>query len=282
VLEPIGDTSTPAVAAIDGDVLIAYARQDPAVTCGSGEVAPVLGSRVEDAGSAGVLERDDAALPLGQTRDPSSPAVLAVPSFEEGQDALGWLVAFANADDAVELRQVGLDGVVSDPLLTLTSSEGYGDVSLVLAPIEGDQRLVGLAAQRGCGAQARIAFSVLRLTADGGELALERTAGDLLVGGAANESRPSVAYSERRGAFLVAYRDPSGLRARVLDAEGAGLGEQPYTLLRNTDSGTRPLRLTSSPLAVPIGTSGGWFGALVAAQSGEDRALQSVTLSSCP
>lgn len=283
-------TVTPAVVARGDDVLVVYARAaEGEGACADAAAAPsavpVLANALSYNPSAGTLsERDGAALVIGQTLDRTIPAVLALPELG-GELDLGFLVAIANADGAVELVRVSLAGGVlmrSDPLLVL---EGDGarlsDVALALGGGDASARQLGVVMQRGCGASARVVFELLELSVDDGALSAAHEAGPINVGGNPNETRPSVAWSEARDGWLVAYRDGSGLRARALTSSGTLLGTDSYVLLEEVEDGDDALRIAASPFAVPLGGAA-WFGTLAAIERAEDYVLQTVTLSSCP
>jgi hypothetical protein len=277
------------MAAFEDELLIVYARTPEDESCASksesAPTAPVLANRLLHTAD-GLSERGEQALSVGETADASSPAVITLAAMGAGRDAPGWLVAFSNADGEIELRQVRvIDGglEVSDSLLAMgDEDERLTDVSVALGPAVGDARLLGIAAQRGCGVRARVvAFTVRLVAADNGTLSAALATRDIAVGGEASESRPSIAYSSAHDAFVVAYRDPSGLRARVFGRDGAVYGESSYRLLRDIDGGDDELHVTSAPFAVPLSSRSGWYGAVAATQRADDRVLQTVTLSSC-
>lgn len=282
-------TVTPAVVANGDDVLVAYARaaEGEGACAAPGEdveTAPVLanGLRYDDMESR-LSELAGAALELGTTSDRSTPAVLAVPDFE-GERELGFLVAFSNAEGGVELVHVAVESgalVLRGTLLTFGDAEQrFSDMALVRGGGDGSAHTLGLVLQAGCGAGARVAFSMLRLQLEDGALRVTREGGLLAIGNSRNQTRPSVAWSEERSAWLVAYRDGSGLRARALTAEGELLGMDSYTLLAESDSGADSLRLAASPFVVPLANEA-WFGAIAATERAEDYVLQTVKLSSC-
>jgi hypothetical protein len=287
-------TTTPALAARDGEVVIAYVRGDAdKANCESVTPLPVLANRMLYSAGAGELsEPGEAAVKLGETSDPNTPALLAIPAFgaaATGAD-VGFLVAFANVDGDVVLQQLRTESgslVSSEPLLTLGGGDvRLSDVSLSLGLLDKSGLRVGVAVQSGCSIAARVlAFSVRVTVAKSGALSIEQVWGPTTVGGSASESRPSIAYSQPRSSWVVTYRDPSGLRARVLDGAGKALGASPYTLLKNTASGAGALQVLASPLALPLRSRDGWFGALAYTKAGPDDAasyaLQSITLSSC-
>ena len=282
-------TITPALRASGDDVVVVYARAAEgdgacAATSDDAQPAPVLANAlVYDARAGTLTERNAPALMLGETTDRNIPAVLELPELD-GHSDLGFLVAFANPEGAVELRQVAvMDGVLtrSEPLLTLAGAESrFSDVALALGGDDASRR-IGLAAQAGCGAAARVVFVALDLEVAAGELRLARAAGPTEIGGQPNETRPSLAWSNSREAWLVAYRDGAGLRARVLTADGGPLGGASYELLTEVDSGDEALRVATSPLAVPLSSADGWFGAIAGTQRAEDYAVQTFALSSC-
>lgn len=291
-------TTTPVLAARNGVVVVAYVRGDvDAAPCASRDAGstplPVLANRLlYNAGAGTLTEPGEAAVMLGETTDPNTPALLAIPAFGSATTStdVGFLVAFANVDGDVVLQQVRTDSgslVPSEPLLTIGGGDvRLSDVSLSLGPEDDSGRLVGVAVQSGCSIDARaLAFSVRLAVGKSGGLGIERVWGPTTVGGSVSESRPSIAYSKPRDSWAVTFRDPSGLRTRVLDAAGKALGASPYTLFKNVASGAGALQVLASPLALPLRSRDGWFGALAYTKAGPDDtasyALQSITLSSC-
>lgn len=286
---PAPITVTPALRASGDDVLVVYARaaEGDGACAASGadaEPAPVLANAlVYNARAGSLTERDAAALSLGETTDRNTPAVIELPELG-GQGDHGFLVAFANPKGEIELRAAAVrEGMLtrSEPLLVLEQDDRLSDVSLVLGEQDGAVRYIGLAAQAGCGADARVVFHALELSFIDGALRLEGVQGPIGVGGAPNETRPSVAWSAPRRAFMVAYRDGSGLRARVLTRDGVPLGDGSYDLLTEVDSGDGALRVATTPFAVPYATVEGWFGVAAGTERAEDHVLQTITLSSC-
>jgi hypothetical protein len=282
-------TVTPAIVAHGDDVLVAYARAaegegacaEPGAAV---ETAPVLANVLSYNATAGRLsERAGAAIDLGTTSDRNVPAVLAMPELG-GERELGFLVAFANEVGHVEIVPVGLEGgglVRGETLLTIDDeTTRFSDVAMTVGPGSGSTRSLGLAMQAGCGPDARILFSTFELALAGDELSLQRRAGPIGVAGAPNETRPSVAWSEARGTWLVAYRDGSGLRARAFARTAGLLGADSYELLEEADSGASMQRLVASPFVVPL-SGEAWFGTLAATERADDYVLQTVTLSSC-
>lgn len=285
---PIAPTVTPALAASGEDVLVVYARAaegegacaEPGVAA---EAAPVLANLLRYDDEA-LTERAGAALELGSTSDRNVPAVLALPQLGDRRD-LGFIVAFANAQGAIEVAHVlSQDGglVRGDTLLAIEDPDlRFSDVALALGPGDDAARTVGVAMQADCAMAARVMFARVELRLESGELAGSLAGSPSKVGGDPNETRPAVAWSDARSAWLVVYRDGSGLRARALTDAGMLLGADSYELLRESDSGAAKLQLTSSPFAVPLADEA-WFGAIAASERAEDTVLQTITLSSCP
>lgn len=291
-------TSAPALAVQEARVVMAYARTpEDAVACAEkaddAPVAAVLASALTHDARSGLLAAgsDEPTLSVGQTADPSTPALLAVPVFETGDGVPGFVVAFANGDGDIVLRQLRATEFdtfrfeAGEAKRVLTSdADRFSDVAIALGPMDGNARMLGIAAQRGCGTESRIVFSRVRVTASpAGTLAFTLESGPVEIGGRSSETRASLSFSEARDAWLIAYRDPTGLRGRVLTSDGALLGAESYTLLANQDSDAGELHVASTPLALPLPTSTdlGWFGAITSTQREGDHALQSVTLSSC-
>ena len=282
-------TVTPSVAVSGDDVLVVYARAAEgegacAEAGGDVESVPVLANALLHNARAGTLsEREGPALAIGETIDRNIPAVLALPALGD-VDELGFLVAFADADGALELVQVSIaDGALmhGEPLLVIEAEdERWSDVAIVLGGGDGSARRVGVAAQHGCGAAARVALHIVELTIQNSAVRAERQAAAIDVGGHPNETRPSIAWSETRDAWFVTYRDGSGLRARVVTSDGDLLGTESYPLLEEVDAGDDALRIAASPFAVPL-TGMGWFGTITAIERAEDYVVETVTLSSC-
>ena len=236
----------------------------------------VANALVHNASAGELTEREGFALALGRTTDRNTPAVVTLPG-------LGFVVAFANADGAIEIMRVFAEDaqLQSSPLQVIEADTGrFSDAAPALDANGADARRIGLAAKAGCGAAARVTLYILTSPASESEVSRIEV-GPVSVGGSPNEGQPSVAWSNARDAWLVAYRDGSGMRARVLTADGSALGAESYPLFEEVDSGEDALRLAASPFAVPLATSAGWFGAIAVTERAEDYVIQTVALSSC-
>ena len=235
----------PAIASLDRHVLLAYLHLDTYNNDRSceaqDEVDPParvmfnLMLRPSERGAEEHLRQQGlGARGAGMTRDLSPPALLSLPAI--GGLPASWLVAHADVDGTVVVAHVERRG--SDALNVveaLARVDGGGArlsaVALALGPADDEGQLVGIAYQRGCGSDARVEFDVRRLRDDGGKLAVDAVASAIAVGGSSNETQPALAYSAERDAWLVAYRDLNGLRARAVASDGALHGSEPYTLI---------------------------------------------------
>jgi hypothetical protein len=105
------------------------------------------------------------------------------------------------------------------------------------------------------------------------------------VGGGQAETHPAIAYSANRQSWGVVYRDPKGVRARVLDAQGKPVGSAPYTLIDTAGTGMTKTEVLLSPAVTRVtdASDTGWFGAIgyVQAGGGAQYSFASATLSSC-
>jgi len=91
--------------------------------------------------------------------------------------------------------------------------------------------MVGLAAERGCDAASRIVFSQLEvLLGSNSELMVKASTALAELGGEDHQHAASLAYNEVRANWGLAYRDASGLRARLISVAGMPTGDAPYAL----------------------------------------------------
>jgi Putative metal-binding motif len=285
------DTQTPGLAAIGDDVLVAYLRapSDPSQMChakGAAVPAHPLLANLLAADTTGLVEQTDAAVLIAEASALEAPAVVGIPA-SPGEVAFGWLVAYVDEVGAVVVRRVEADGSslkVSPPLLTLNdAAHRHSNLRFTLGPKEEDDQLVGLAFQRGCTVAARVGAVVLRVGLDGSTAKVQQLGSPILVGdGAANETRPAIAYTADRKVWGVAYRDPSGLRARMFDQERNLLGDDAYTLLRTEKTGSDKRELLLSPALVPS-RDGGWFFALSYSEraGATPHVIEAATLAGC-
>jgi hypothetical protein len=247
--ESCSEVLAPAIATQNRDVLVAYLRagagaQDPAAArCGQWREedtpADVLANLLARPMGAGVDEHLEelsaSALRIGSSSDPSGPVLLGLPAIM-GVPA-SWLVAYADANGDVGIDRMQRSGTtleIAQPgfIRLGDGAQPRSAISLVVGPADEEgQILLGIAHQRGCGSGARIVLDVRRLTANGGKLTADTVIDSVQVGGASNESNPALAYSTARDAWLVSYRDLTGLRARVVAADGELHDDQPYSLI---------------------------------------------------
>lgn len=285
-------TRPPALAALDDDVLVSYVRAaaDPGAGCKqkSDSVAthPLLANLLTVA-SDGLEELSDHAVLIGETTSLEAPAVLALADPLNGK-TFGFLVGYVDDAGAIVWKNVRAEGsslVVSGVLAKLESGkQRYTGVHAALGPRTDDGQLIGLSFQSGCTVDARVGVALLLANVnDSGAPTLQTQLGEKLVGGAPNEKDATLAFSKERDSWAVAYRDPKGLRARVLDRAGNPLGEAAYVLVDEVDEGAAMTKLFLTPAIVPTLASGGWFGVVAYAErAGQDpRALVSATLSGC-
>jgi hypothetical protein len=292
--EECRDVLAPALATQGRDVLIAYLRfsaDDPAgVGCGQlrDEDAPasVLANLLLRSGTGGeerLLEQTSSALAIGFSSDLTGPALLALPAI--GETPASWLIAYAGEDGGVVIDRVQRDGkaldVVQPALIRLgDGSEPRSAVALALGESGESEQVLGIAHQRGCGSAARIVLDLRRLVDDGGKLGLEHVAGAIEVGGASNESNPALGYSAVRGTWLVGYRDLDGLRARVVAADGALHGDQPYTLIERVraEDGDEVDILPPSTAAFDVGSGFALMAHVLRAANEAPRAFETAHL----
>ncbi|HMI90640.1 MAG TPA: putative metal-binding motif-containing protein [Polyangiales bacterium] len=242
--EECRDVLAPAVAAQSRDVLVAYLRfdgGDPAgVGCGQlreeDKPADVLANLLLQRGTSSderLQEQSSSALRLGSSSDLTGPVLLALPPI--GAAPQSWLVAYADQDGGVVIDRVQRNGmaleVVQPALIRLTGGTQSSAIALALGETGEDELQLGIVYQRGCGSAARVVLALRSLVDDGGKLAAELVIDGLQVGGASNETNPALGYSAARDTWLVSYRDLTGLRARVVGADGTVHAQQPYSLI---------------------------------------------------
>jgi hypothetical protein len=245
VTGPSRQALSPALASEGSDVLLAYLLfdSDPAsVGCGdlrrAGAPARLLVNLLaRPSTDEHLVEQSASALRLGNSSDLAAPALLTLPAI--GDVAPSWLVGYADENGAVVVQQLRRDrkqlALVDPALIKIGGAGSPSFVTLALGPVSEDSVTIGIAHQEACGALSQIRFDLWQLSDDGGRLVAENTVPTELVGGFASssESNPALTYSSARNVWLVAYHEMSGLRARVLDTDGAPYGERAYTLIES-------------------------------------------------
>lgn len=285
-------TRTPALAALGDDVLVSYVRAaaEPGAVCKdkSDAVAahPILANLLSTT-VGGLQERTAHAVVIGETTSLDAPTILTIPDLAAGK-TFGWLIGYVDDAGAVvwkSVRAQGAELVVSGVLARLENDgQRYSGVRAALGPKTEAGQVVGASFQAGCTASARIGVALLVANVGEGDApTLQVQVAERLVGGAPNEKDAALAFSPERGSWAVVYRDPTGLRGRVLDAAGNPVGDEAYVLIEEVDAGPNMTKVFLAPAVVPTLAAGGWFGAVAYTErAGQDPlTLSSVTLSGC-
>lgn len=291
----VDQTETPSLAAQGDDVLVTYVRNlmgaQPEDCHAKSETVPgnkVLANWLQKSAQAqdGLDEISNEALLLGKSDGINAPTVLAVPPIGAKNKVFGWLVAFTDENGAIGVHRVTAAGSklnIEASLLSLSDGNlRYSAPRLTLGPSSGELQTVGIAYQRGCGVAARVAASVFTVGFDkSGAAKLTPVTLDAAVGGGPAERHASMAYSKDADSerWAVVYRDPKGVRARVLSPAGKPVGEQPYKLIENAGTGGSMVEVLLSPGVVGGSSGSNWFGALgYVQQGGSQHAIASATL----
>jgi hypothetical protein len=239
----------------------------------------------------GLGELTKAAVPIGISTEGGAPAVLALPGLTTNGSAFGWLVAYPveGGDLVISVISFRFDQLqFNQPLLRIAASAGPLHAPHMAArPLTQstlDHLLIGLVAQRDCGDASRVVFAELDATLNPDASVELRVHKDFIeLGGDAGQHAAAISYRNGtqqldgdRRSWGVAYRDASGVRARLIADNGVPSGEEPYLLMGlAADSGT-PAEATA---IAPLHAASSWFS--VYAYSQPSAALLRSTLVSC-
>jgi hypothetical protein len=239
----------------------------------------------------GLGELTQAAVPIGISTEGGAPAVLALPGLTTNGSAFGWLVAYPadGGDLVISVISFHFDQLqFNQPLLRIAASAGpLHTPQMAARPFTQstlDHLLIGLVAQRDCGDASRVVFAELDATLNPDASVELRVHKDFIeLGGDAGQHAAAISYRNGtqqldgdRRSWGVAYRDASGVRARLIADNGVPSGEEPYLLMGfAADSGT-PAEATA---IAPLHAASSWFS--VYAYSQPSAALLRSTLVSC-
>jgi len=262
IATPYSDASTLSPGS-DG-TLVVYRRnpEHSAALCESQDTPtaqPLLANLLSRA-TVGLGEPTSSATQVGLSAQASAPAIMALPGTTTNGVAFGWLVVYPDADGALQVARVWFDGSalrVAASLLRMASEDGP-----LLAPqlvyaraldFEQDHPLLGLVAQRGCGDAGRVVFAQLEaMLKDDGSVTLSMHTPLTELGGDVQQRAPSLAYrpgnhtaAGDRRCWGVAYRDATGVRARLVAETGLPLGDAPYTLMNTAAISGTPAEATA-------------------------------------
>ncbi len=300
--ESCDDVREPALAASGRNVLLGYSRwagdvgkvacgtlrstDDPAqlvatlltLTRSSSELTEV---KTTDPGTMTQIAEPIA---IGESSDLSPPAIIALPPI--GEISGGFLVGYANTEGRVQIDYLERDGtklvVKQAELVTFgAKDEDRSTIAIALGPEDDDGRIIAIASQYDCNADARTVIDFARLRDDDGELASEILANSLIAGDDPNQAAPSITYNAGRDQWLATYRSPAGLRARVLTTDGTLYGKKPYALIdRVKASDGDEVQVLPLPTAT-YPTGKGFTAVAHVLRDGEEdkRAFEAVTLS---
>ncbi|HKP64878.1 MAG TPA: hypothetical protein VJV78_49435, partial [Polyangiales bacterium] len=267
---PEAAATRPQLAVLADRVLAAYTRSTEFGGCGEDETRPILLNLVTET-AAGAQETGEAAITLDYTTDTRSPALVPI---VRGIEPFGWLAAYPNSNGDLIIQRISAqpDGTLSmqRALRLQRGEQPISNVQLVVGSLEEDRTTLGLAAQSGCGARARVLFGVLQLTWDEtgrSELRVYREP-RMIVDERAEQ--PVLGYNTPYADWGLAYVNDDGLFARVLDRNGLSVGGEAYRI-----SDSRP---SVSDYAVVPGSEGGLFGVYSYAES---RTLEVASLQAC-
>ncbi|HEX4355699.1 MAG TPA: putative metal-binding motif-containing protein [Polyangiales bacterium] len=289
------NTDPPSLSSGGDGILVAYARDpDPSSDLCSTPDAIVqkrlLGNLL--ARTPQGLSQSGSAFDLGMSAEGGAPALLALPSQTSSGIAYGWLIAYPANDGSLLISHLTFDKHqpnLSDPLLRIKSDDGpLHTPQLSSTPmIQHDQMPISVAAERGCGDDSRIVFQLYTLTLHSDASITMRSKSDMVeLGGDLAQHSFSVAHrddsprpgGDRRG-WALAFRDASGLRARLLSEAGVPTGDEPYTLAPAADGGSP----ASATAIAPLHDGGDWFGVYTYAEDGDPvaRTLRRIALGGC-
>jgi hypothetical protein len=213
---------------------ITLRRPDAGDVCNPAGPHPVLANQLTPT-ATGLTESSSHATQVGSSLQRDAPTLLGLRRSSMSGGAYGWLVGYTDLDGGYGFRRLAANGgelQVSSRLLVLDSDgQPLSQVRVALGIGNAQSQAIGLVGVRGCGDSARVAAT--RLTAElapNGQLTLSQTAALRELGGEDGQTEPDIAWQQAQQSWGVAYRDQSGVRARVLDLTGAPLGEQPYLL----------------------------------------------------
>jgi hypothetical protein len=266
---PVPPSTRMRLSVLGDRVLAAYIRGSGS-SCGSSSGRPILLNLLTEV-DAGAQETSALATILGQTSDAIAPALLPI---TRGSEPFGWLAAYPNAGGDLIVQRVSVlpDATLgSQRALRLQRGEQpISHVQLALGSVEEDRVTLGLAAQSGCGADARVIFGVLQLTWDiAGRSELRVYREPRLIGDEAAEL-PVLGYNAAYADWGVAYVNDDGLFARVLDRNGLSVGGAAYHIGEGRPSVT--------DYAMVPGSKDGLFGVYSYAES---RTLDVASLQAC-
>ena len=276
--------------------LVVYARNEDraadlcSTTTAAARDKPLLANLLTRT-AQGLGELTQAAVPIGISTEGGAPAVLALPGLTTNGAAFGWLVAYPVEGGDLEISVISFrfDKLqFNQSLLRIPATEGPLHAPRMAArPTTQsmlDHLLIGLIAQRDCGDASRVVFAELDATLNPDasvELRVQKEFVEL--GGDAGQHAAAISYrtgtqqidGDRRS-WGVAYRDASGVRARLIADNGVPSGEEPYLLMGLAADSGMPAEATA---IAPLHAPSSWFS--VYAYSQPSAALMRSTLISC-
>lgn len=266
---PVSPSTRMRLSVLGERVLAAYTRRMESAACGSVPSRPILINLLTET-SAGAQETSEVATVLDQTSDGLSPTLLPI---LHGIEPYGWLAAYPNANGDLIVQRVSmqLDGsLASQRMLRLPRGEQpISHVQLALGGEEQDQFMIGIAAQIGCGKDARVLFGLLQLTWDATGRGILRVYREPRVVSDEPAEQPALGFNVAYSDWGILYMNDDGLFARVLDRNGLSVGGEAYRI-----SEGRP---SVADYAIARGSDGNLFGVY----SYRERTLDVATLHAC-
>lgn len=237
----IPDTTRVTLAPLEQRMLVGYARRDAeraADGCAEPDPAPRLLLNMLEQGSAGLTERTNNAVVLGEGRETRSPSLAAIEAglVTNSRGPFGWLAGYADHSGNIIVQQVTTradDALTSLRLELKHDGDPFLEVQILRGPIPDNNRMViGVLARAGCDDAARLMFGLVQLTWDDtgrNELRVYRELTAIVQSGQ-RPSHPVLAYSRATTYWGVAYQTPDGLFAQILDSNGRPINSNAYQL----------------------------------------------------
>jgi hypothetical protein len=225
----------PELSSLDARLLAASVRDGPAADgCETEAAHPILLNLLNENFMV-VSELTEAAVKLDDTRAGRAPSLVPINAadIDAAIEQFGWLAAYSDAAGDLIVRRVtpNADALVEAPRLRIERDGApYTHVEIALGVTERDRMEVAVAAQAGCGEDARVHFGVLQLTWDAtgrAQLGMYREMREI---DDQQGARAQLAYNREQSSWGIAYLGADGVFVRVLNRDGVPRGDIAYRI----------------------------------------------------